>query len=121
MTGPLATVLIVASLLMAAWALVLLIANRPPGRSLWGGVAVFEVVMIAFVIWGLVSAFTREIEFPLLEFVLYLIGLLVLVPAAGWWVRAEKSRAAAAVLLVAFLVVPVMVVRVQQVWEMTSG
>lgn len=121
MTGPLATALIIASLVMAAWAVVLLIVNRPPGRAVWGGVAAFEVLMIAFVAWGLVSAFTREVDFPRLEFVLYLLGLLVLVPAAGWWVREEKSRAAGAVLLVAFLVVPVMVVRVQQVWEMTGG
>ena len=121
MTGPLATALIVASLAMAAWAAILVIANRPPGRSMWGGLAAFEVLMVAFVVWGLVSAFTRDVDFPQLEFVLYLLGLLVLLPAAGWWVRDEKSRAAAGVLLVAFLVAPVMVVRVQQVWEMTGG
>lgn len=121
MTGPLATLVIVTSLAMALWALVQVIVNRPPGRPMWGAVAVFEVVMIAFVVWGIVSAVTRDVDFPQLEFVLYLLGLLVLVPAAAWWVRAEKSRAAATVLLVAFLVVPVMVVRVQQVWEMTGA
>ena len=121
MTGPLATAVIVASLIMAAWAAILLIANRAPGRPVWGGVVAFEALMVAFVIWGLFSAVTRNVDFPRLEFVLYLLGLLALVPAAAWWVRDEKSRAAAAVLTVAFLVVPVMVVRVQQVWEMTGG
>ena len=121
MTGPLATAIIVASLVMAAWAVVLLIANRAPGRAVWGGIAAFEVLMIAFVLWGIVATVTRDVDFPRLEFVLYLLGVLVLVPAAAWWVREEKSRAAAAVLLVAFLVVPVMVVRIQQVWEMTGG
>lgn len=121
MTGPLATLVIVAPLVLAAWAVVLLIRNRPPGRSTWVAVAVYEAVMIAFVVWGIVSAVTRDVDFPRLEFILYLLGLLVLVPAAAWWVREEKSRAAAAVLLVAFLVVPVMVVRVQQVWEMTGA
>jgi hypothetical protein len=69
----------------------------------------------------LVSAFTRDVDFPQLEFVLYLLGAVVIIPAAVWWVKDEKSRAAAAVLTVAFLVVPFMVVRVQQVWEMVGA
>lgn len=121
MTGPLATILIVAPLLLAVAAAVLLVVNRPPGRPMWLAIGVLEAVTAAFVGWGLVEAFTREVDFPRLEFVLYLLGLLVVVPAAAWWVREEKSRAAAGVLLVAFLVAPFMVLRVQQVWEMTGG
>ncbi len=116
MTGPYATVVIVASLLLALWCGVLLIANRPPNRPLWVGLGLLEALLIGFLGWGLASMLARTTDFARLEFALYLLGVAAIVPLAGWWIRAEKSRAAAAVLLVVLLVVPVMVVRVQQVW-----
>lgn len=117
MTGPLATVAIVLPLLLACWAAVQLVMNRPPGRPLWAALGLLELVLIAFLVWGVVSMLTRTTDFARLEFVLYLLGLAAVVPVAGWWVRDERSRAAAAVIVVALLVVPIMVVRVQQVWS----
>ncbi|HAN72204.1 MAG TPA: hypothetical protein DCQ36_11550 [Actinobacteria bacterium] len=117
MTGPLATLAIVAPLVLALWPLVLLVINRPPGRSLWVALGVVEVIQVVFAVWALVSMVTRTTDFARLEFALYVLGLLAILPAAGWWIRAEKSRAASAVLLVALLVVPFMVVRAQQVWS----
>ena len=116
MTGLLATVAIALPLLLACWAAVLVVINRPPGRPLWVALGLLELVLLAFLIWGVVSMITRSTDFARLEFVLYLLGLVAVVPVAGWWVRDEKSRAAAAVIVVALLVVPIMVVRVQQVW-----
>lgn len=117
MTGPLATLAIVLPLLLACWAAVLVVINRPPGRALWAALGVLELVLIALLVWGVVSMVTRLSDFARLEFVLYLLGVVAIVPAAGWWVREEKSRAAAGVIVVALLVVPIMVVRVQQVWS----
>lgn len=116
MTGLLATLAIALPLLLACWAAVLVVVNRPPGRSLWAALGVLEIVLLAFLVWGVVSMVTRSTDFARLEFVLYLLGLVAVVPVAGWWVRDEKSRAAAGVIVVALLVVPIMVVRVQQVW-----
>lgn len=116
MTGPYATAVILGSLALAVWALVLLIANRPPGRALWAALGLLELLLVGFLGWGVVAMVGRDTAFASLEFLLYLLGVVAIVPAAGWWVREEKSRAAAAVLLVALLVVPIMVVRVQQVW-----
>ena len=117
MTGPLATVAIVLPLLLACWAAVQFVMNRPPGRPLWAALGLLELVLIAFLVWGVVSMLTRTTDFARLEFVLYLLGLAAVVPVAGWWVRDERSRATAAVIVVALLVVPIMVVRVQQVWS----
>lgn len=116
MTGPYATTVIVASLLLAGWAIVLLIVNRPPGRVLWLALGALEVLVVGFMVGGIVQMLGYDGELARLEFVLYLIGAAALIPLAGWWVREEKSRAAAGVLTVALLVLPVMVVRVQQVW-----
>ena len=116
MTGPLADVAVAASLILAAWCAILLVLTRAPGRSLWVGVAVTELILAVFVVWGLVELVTRDAEFARLEFALYLAGLVAVLPGAAWWVRAEKSRAAAGVLVVASLVATFMVLRVQQVW-----
>lgn len=121
MTGPLATIVIVGSLILALWSVVLLIADRPPGRPLWWAIVALEAVVIVFAGWGFASGIARAEDFPRLEFYLYLLGIMALVPMAARWIRDERSRAAAGVLLVAFLVLPVMVVRVQQVWAMASG
>lgn len=116
MTGSYATAMIVASLLLAAWAVVLLILDRPPGRALWVALGLLEALLVGLLVGGVVQMIGSDRDFARLEFVLYLLGVAAIVPLAAWWVRAEKSRAAAGVLLVVLLVVPVMVVRVQQVW-----
>lgn len=121
MTGLFATIIIVASLLLAAWCVVQLIANRPPGRPLWLALGVLELLLLAFLVGGIVQMVGDDHDFARLEFVLYLLGLAALLPLAGWWVKDERSRAAAGVLLVVLLVVPVMVVRVQQVWAGSGG
>lgn len=116
MTGPYATTIIVASLLLAAWAAVLVIVNRPPGRPLWVGLGLLEVLLLGFLVGGVVQMLGTDRDFARLEFVLYLLGCAAVVPLAAWWVRDERSRAAAGVLAVVLLVLPVMIVRVQQVW-----
>lgn len=121
MTGLFATIIIVVSLALAAWCAVQLIANRPPGLPLWGALGVLELLLLAFLVGGVVQMVGDDRDFARLEFVLYLLGLAALLPLASWWVKDERSRAAAGVLLVVLLVVPVMVVRVQQVWAGTSG
>ncbi len=121
MTGLLSTILIVASLAVGGWTIVLLILNRPPDRPLWVALGIVELLVIAFLVDGVLQLLGTDRQLARLEFLLYLLGMVALIPLAGWWVREEKSRAAAGVLLVVLLVIPVMVVRVQQVWAGTSA
>lgn len=116
MTGPYATAIIVVSLALAAWSVVLLLVDRPPGRALWIALGFLEVLALGFLVGGVAQLAGTDRDVPALEFVLYLLGAAAIIPLAAWWVRDEKSRAAAGVLTVVLLVLPVMVVRVQQVW-----
>jgi hypothetical protein len=115
-TGPFATTIIVASLLLCAWAVALVIINRAPGRTLWAALGLLEALLVAFLVGGVVQMAGSDRDFARAEFVLYLLACAAVVPLAAWWIRDEKSRAAAGVLAVVLLVLPVMIVRVQQVW-----
>jgi hypothetical protein len=59
---------------------------------------------------------TSDRDFARLEFVGYLLLSPTIPVGAWWWVRGDTSRAASAILLVVALVMPVLVVRIQQVW-----
>jgi hypothetical protein len=115
-TGIYATALIVLALTLAVWAVVLLIVNRPPGAALIGAAAVLELVLVGFAVGGIVQMLGTDREFARAEFVGYLLACVAIVPAAVWWMKDEKTRAASGVLAVVFVVVPILVVRVQQVW-----
>jgi hypothetical protein len=117
MTGPFATAIIAVSLLLFAWAVVLVVLNRPPGRLLLIGTALLEVMLVAFAVGGIVQMLGTDHDFARLEFVGYLLAVAGVVPAAAWWIRGEESRAGSAVLAVVFALMPVLIVRVQQVWE----
>ena len=121
MTGPYATAIVIASLLLAAWAVVLLIANRAPDRVLVGAAAVLELAVVVFVVGGIASMVGTDHDFARAEFVCYLLACVAIVPAAVWWMKDEKSRAASGVLAVVFLVLPFLVLRVQQVWAGPSA
>lgn len=116
MDGPLALTIIALSLALAIWSVVQVIRDRPPGRLLFVGSGILELLLLVFLVFGLVQMAFSDRAFARLEFVLYLIGLVAVLPLAVWWMRDERSRAAAGVLVVALLVIAVMVVRVQQVW-----
>jgi hypothetical protein len=120
-TGPYATAIIVGSLALFAWSLVLVIADRPPGRALLTAAGLLELLLVGFLVGGVVQMVGSDHDLARAEFVGYLLACAAVVPAAVWWVRGEQSRAAAGVLCVVFLVMPVLVVRVQQVWAGTGG
>ena len=109
------------SLVMALWALVDLIRGRSSGRPFVIGVGVFEAFMALFVIGGVVQAFTTTHDFAKVEFCGYLLGCLVIAPLAAWWNRGDSSRAACAIYSVIFLLMPVLILRVQQVWSGSYG
>lgn len=116
MTGSYAIAITVIALLMAAWTLVLAAANRPPMASLLAAAAVLEALLVAFVVGGIVQMIGSGHGFARAEFVGYLLGCLAILPFATVWAWGEKSRSGTVVIALGFLLIPVMVVRVQQVW-----
>jgi len=115
-TGPYATAITVVALALAAWAFGLVLANRPLGRPILAGGAVLEALLIGFLIGGIAQLAGSHRHFARAEFVLYLLACVAIPPAAAAWGWGERNRAGTAVLAAAFLIMPVMVIRVQQVW-----
>jgi hypothetical protein len=118
MTAPLfATVLTLAAVAGAVWSFVLLLLKRPVGLAvLLGFLGVVELGLLVQAVLGLVALAGDHRHIESVTFVCYLIGSLLILPAAVWWARTEKSRWGVGVLLVACLVVPVMILRMNQVW-----
>jgi hypothetical protein len=118
MTAPLfATVLTLAAVAGAVWSFVLLLLKRPVGLVvLLGFLGVVELGLLVQAVLGLVALAGDHRHIESVTFVCYLIGSLLILPAAAWWARTEKSRWGVGVLLVACLVVPVMILRMNQVW-----
>ena len=118
MVHPLDTILLVAALVCAAWSLVLLMLSRPVGkRYLLGALTLIELGLLAQAVLGIVRLATVGGHVSGWTFVGYLVGSLLILPAAGWWSLTERSRWGVGVLLVGCLVVPVMIVRMNQVWS----
>ena len=90
--------------------------NKPVGRALQYGVLILTGMFVILAIGGIVQMFGTDRDFARAEFVGYLL-LSPLIPlGAWWWSKNDKSRAGSGVVLVIGLVMPVLVVRIQQVW-----
>lgn len=121
MVAVVTTVCIALSLGLAAWALVDAVRDRRLGAYHVLGVAVVEA---ALVIQALVAAVLLIMGHRPLELGIFLTYLMItlLVPPIGLvWGLAEKSRWGNLVLVIAVVTVPVLVVRLQQLWDVTSG
>lgn len=116
MTGLYATLITVVALLFAASALILAAANRHPGVTLLIAGLALEALLVVFAIGGVVQMTRTSHNFARVEFVGYLLGCVAIPPIAFAWAWGERSRAGAFVIALAFLITPIMILRVQQVW-----
>ncbi|MFC6089900.1 hypothetical protein Q5530_20045 [Saccharothrix sp. BKS2] len=118
----LATALVVVALVAAVWSLVLAVADRPitlatkPTLGLAGVVVLLEVGLLAQLVAGVVNVVGTDRELDVPTFLGYLVGVAVVLPLGAFWSLAERSRWGAGVLAVACLSVPVMVLRLNQLW-----
>ena len=121
MTGTYATVITVVALLLAGWTLISSAMNRRPTLLLFAATVLLEVLLLGFVVGGVVQMAGSDRSFARAEFVGYLLGALAIPPLAFYWARGERSRSGTLVIALAFLITPVMVLRVQQVWAGSVG
>lgn len=123
MIDVLATVLTYYALGAAVWALLLVVANRPLdlnrplSLALVGATLLLELGLLAQAVVGVVKMITDDRDVEVLSFVGYLVGPVLVVPLAAAWALAERTRWGAGVLVVGFLAVPVMILRLRQIWD----
>ncbi len=118
MTPALSAVIVIGGLAGAVWCLVTLTLSGPRGHKvLLGALGALELVMLAQAVLGISKVIGPHRHISTVTFVGYLLGSLLILPAAAWWSLAERSRWGFGVLLVAFLLLPVLIVRMNQIWD----
>ncbi|MFB9235396.1 hypothetical protein ACFFWC_07565 [Plantactinospora siamensis] len=119
--GPVATVPIVLSLILAAWALVATVRDRAPDRWQLIGLGVVEVALLVLGVAAAVALGGGQRPGEPGVFAGYLVTLVCLPPLAFVLARMEPTRWGSGIVTVVCLVIPVVVVRLQQTWQVTGG
>jgi hypothetical protein len=121
MNGPLSTATIVAALVLGIWYLIRCALNRPPSNAdLWAMLGLSALVAVLVVV-AVVGLFVGERPSDWSTFVGYLITTIAFAPVGFYLARLEPTRWGTLILGVACLVLPVLVLRLQQIAEVTGG
>jgi hypothetical protein len=118
-TDPLQVGLVALSLVLALVALGHLVADRKPTLGLLGGLVLLEVGLVVQLVVGVVQLVGADRDVDGFTFVGYLVGILLVLPLGTLWALAEPTRSGTAVLVLATLLVPFLILRLEQVW--TAG
>ncbi|WP_199429672.1 hypothetical protein [Qaidamihabitans albus] len=105
------------ALAVAVWSFVLVARNRAPRRPLLIGLALVEALLIVQMVIAAVLLISGERPASMVTFLAYLVGSLLVLPLGTVWALAERSRSGTAVLGVACVTVPVLVLRLHEVWS----
>jgi hypothetical protein len=104
---------VVAGLLCA----VLGLLGRPPQDLTMGSALLVEVLLVVQLVVSLAApAFGNNPTGSVLEFYLYLVSAILLLPLAGVWALVERNRWSTVILGVACLAVAIMVYRMNEIW-----
>ena len=101
---------------VALWLVVLIVRDALPNDYLYATLGLLEVGLLAQLVVGLVQVAGDHGDVNVAAYVGYLIGSVVLLPVAFLWSIGERTRSGTGVLLVAVLVVPVLFLRLHQLW-----
>jgi hypothetical protein len=119
MNGPLSTATIVVALLLGIWYLIRSALNRAPSNTdLWAmlGLSALVAVLVVVAVVGLITG-DRPSETT--TFIGYLITTVAFAPVGFYLARLEPTRWGTLILGVACLVLPVLVLRLQQIASVT--
>jgi hypothetical protein len=115
-SGVVPTIVIVAGLVLAGYALLMTALNRRAGGALLGALLVLEILVLVLI--GLIVAKLagggRPSSLPTL--IGYLVATPIVPLVAGFWGAVERSRWGPAVIAVGGLTAAILVVRLHQVW-----
>ncbi|WP_426564359.1 hypothetical protein ACPPVT_00305 [Angustibacter sp. McL0619] len=117
MNGTLTLVLAFGCLLYAMWVALLMMRDRSVGRVTLALAVALELGFVVQAVLGIVLLATTDRDVPGVLFVAYLLGTVLVLPAAIWWARDEKSKWGTGVLVVAALVDAVLLARLTDIWN----
>lgn len=96
---------------------VLGLLGRPPQDLTMGAALLVEVLLVVQLVVSLAApAFGNNPTGSLLEFYLYLVSAILLLPLAGVWALIERNRWSTVILGVACLAIAIMVYRMNEIW-----
>jgi hypothetical protein len=103
-------------LLVAVQLVALIARDRLAGRVTYALLALVEIGLVAELVLGLARVFGDHRGVSVPTYVGYLAGALVILPLAAGWAWAERTRSGTGVLLVGVVVLPVLFVRLHDIW-----
>ena len=107
----------VLALLTGLGALIGVIRNQLPGRPTAVVAGLLELSLLASVVLNSMALARAEVDVNALSLISYLVVLALIVPAVVAWAYVDGTRYGLAAVVVACLVVPVLLLRIQQIWE----
>jgi hypothetical protein len=119
--GPLSVATIIAALLLAVWFLLRAALNRAPSRFDLLATAALGVLVAVLVVTAVVSLITGDRPSDTATYAGYLLTTIAFAPVGVYLARMEPTRWGTLILGVACLVLPVLVLRLQQIASVTSG
>jgi hypothetical protein len=119
--GPLSVATIVVSLVLAVWYLVRSALNRAPSRYDLVAAALLGVLAAVLVVVAVIGLFDGSRPAETSTFAGYLITTAAFAPTALVLARMEPTKWGSLILGVACLVLPVLVLRLQQIASVTGG
>ena len=115
---PLTVALLVTTCVLALLALVATVRGRPIDNPMFYLTIAIEVLLVIQLIVGIATSSSADPHMNVGVFIAYLVGLIFVLPVAGFWAIAEReSRWGTAVLLVGAVGLAVMIGRLVQLWN----
>ena len=121
MVAPLVAALVAGGLALSVLGAVLAGLGKVPGRVVLGLAALLEVLVLVQAVRAVVGLVGGHRPAELLVFVLYLLGIVVVMPLCVAWSLAERTRWSNVVVAVGALTVMAMTARLDQMWRVVGG
>jgi hypothetical protein len=102
---------------VAVLLVVLMVRDVRPGVATYALLVVVELGLVGQLALGLAKVFGDHEGVSVATYVAYLVGALTILPLGAGWAWAERTRNGTGVLLVAVLVLPVLFVRLHDIWS----
>lgn len=102
--------------LVAIVLVVHLVRDEQAGNLAFFGLVAVEAGLLVQLVWGIIRIADDHHGVSVGAYVGYLVGALFIVPVGFLWSASEKSRSGTAVLVIAVLVVPVLLLRLHDLW-----